>query len=59
MCAKKFGSQKQRYRSCCNHFNQEIDNVSFTEIWDASCRRVDIMEFAAIEELKHQMKKIT
>ena len=58
ICQKVWESKNKDTDHVVIHFNQEIDNVSFTEIWDAAVVGSDIIEFAAIEEPKTSMKKI-
>ena len=58
VCQKVWESKNKDTDHVVIHFNQEIDNVSFTEIWDAAVVGSDIIEFAAIEEPKTSMKKI-
>ena len=58
ICQKVWESKNKVTDHVVIHFNQKIDNVSFTEIWDATVRGSEIIEFAAIEEPKTSMKKI-
>ena len=58
ICQKVWESKNIDTDHVVIHFNREIDNVSFTEIWDAAVVGPDIIEFAAIEEPKTSMKKI-
>ena len=58
ICQKVWESKNKVTDHVVIHFNQKIDNVSFTEIRDATVRGSEIIEFAVIEEPKTSMKKI-
>ena len=58
VCQKVWESKKKDTDHVVIQFNHEIDNISSTEIWNATVRGSDIGEFAAIEEPKTSMSKI-